>query len=303
MRKFKVTDDFKNSLQVYVFDDIKKNKGIIQLVHGINEHGMRYEEFAQFLNEKGYVVYIYDQVSQGLSRTELDKDVVYFGDNGGDVLVNGFNTVRTKIRMDYPDSKIYVFGHSLGSMVIRKYLLDFNNEYEKIILNGGGFSDTKGLEFIILVGNVLKLFKKKKPSKFFDNIFRQTQLKLNEKVKIDHFIEWLTRDKEKTKSNLEDPYLYIRLSVSVFVDMLKAIKEINNINRIKSRKVDAKILLLSGTHDAATNFGADTKLLNQVFNEAGYDSRVLLYEEGRHDTLQEINREEVFEDIINFIEK
>ena len=87
MRKFKVTDDFKNSLQVYVFDDIKKNKGIIQLVHGINEHGMRYEEFAQFLNEKGYVVYIYDQVSQGLSRTELDKDVVYFGDNGGDVLV------------------------------------------------------------------------------------------------------------------------------------------------------------------------------------------------------------------------
>ena len=107
MRKFKVTDDFKNSLQVYVFDDIKKNKGIIQLVHGINEHGMRYEEFAQFLNEKGYVVYIYDQVSQGLSRTELDKDVVYFGENGGDVLVNGFNTVRARIRVDYPDSKIY----------------------------------------------------------------------------------------------------------------------------------------------------------------------------------------------------
>lgn len=302
MNRFKVTDDFNNSLQVYVFDDVMKCKGIVQLVHGINEHGMRYEEFALYLNSQGYIVYIHDHVSQGLSRTYEDKDVVYFGKNGRDVLVNGLNTVRSRIKKDNPGMKIYVFGHSLGSMIIRKYLLDFDNEYEKIVLNGGGFTKTKGLGLVIFVGNILKLFKKRKPSNFFDNIFRQTQLKLNEKVEIDHFIEWLTRDKEKTKINLADSYLYIRLSVSVFVEMLKAVKEINNIEKIKLKRVDAKILVMSGTHDAATNFGEDTKRLNDVFNIAGYDSRLILYPKGRHDTLQEINREEVFKDITVFFE-
>lgn len=302
MNKFKVTDDFNNSLQVYVFDDVIKCKGIVQLVHGINEHGMRYEEFALYLNSQGYIVYIHDHVSQGLSRTYADKDVVYFGKNGRDVLVNGLNIVRSLIKKDNPGMKIFVFGHSLGSMVIRKYLLDFDNEYEKIVLNGGGFTEAKGLGFIILVGNVLKLFKKRKPSNFFDNIFRQTQLKLNKKVEIDHFIEWLTRDKEKTKINLTDSYLYIRLSVSVFVDMLKMIKEINNIKKIKLKRVNTKILVMSGTHDAATNFGEDTKRLNDVFNDVGYDSTLILYQEGRHDTLQEINRKEVFKDITTFFE-
>lgn len=301
MREIKVKDSYNNELHTYIFDDVKKPKGVFQVLHGINEHGLRYKEFAEFLNKNGFICYAYDHVSQGKSRTEEDGDVVYFGKNGGDVLVDGLNTIRKQIQKDYPNLDIYLFGHSLGSMIIRKYLHDYKNRYKKIILNGSGLSEGNGLTLGIILGNIMKLFGKKKPSNMFDNMFRQTQLKLNEKVEIDHFIEWLTRDKEKTELNKVDEYLYIRLSTSVFVDMLKMIQEINVLTNIQHSHFDVPTLLMSGTHDPATNFGEDVVELHKTLIEFGFESSYKLYPEGRHDTLQEINREEVYNDILNWI--
>ncbi len=302
MREMKLKDSYDNILNVYIWDDVENPKGVFQLVHGINEHGLRYVELADFLSSKGYIVYINDHVSQGKSRTPQDGDVVYFGKRGDEVLLDGVNVVKEQIKSDYPNHLIYAFGHSLGSIILRNYMIDCDNEYEKIILNGAGLQDTKGLAVAVLVGNVLKLFRRKKPSKFFDSIFRQTQLKLNEKVKIDHFIEWLTRDKEKSELNKQDKLLFISLSVSVFVDMLYLILKINKHDNIESLKFNNPVLLLSGTHDPSTNFGQDTVLLNNLFNKNGVNSKVILYPEGRHDTLQEVNRRDVFNDIINFVE-
>ena len=303
MKEFKVLDSYGNKLHTYMFDDVFEIKGVVQLVHGINEHGLRYKDFASFLNENGYIVYIHDHVSQGKSRDGNDMllGTVYFGSKGEKVLVDGLNSVRERIKEDFPGTQIYLFGHSLGSMIIRLYLIEFENEYKRIILNGGGYSNLKGIGLGLFIGNVLKLFKAKKPSNMFDNMFRQTQLRLNEKVEIDHFIEWLTRDKEYTDINKEDKYLYIRLSVSVFVDMLKAIKKINNLNNILNSHIDVPIMLLSGSHDPATDFGDATMALHELYLEAGFKSRLKIYPEGRHDTLQELNKEEVFNDILTFI--
>ncbi len=303
MKEFKVIDSHGNKLHTYMFDNVREIKGIVQLVHGINEHGLRYTDFAAFLNENGYIVYIHDHVSQGKTRTYADNALrtVYFGRNGANVLVDGLNTVRERIKEDFPDMPIYLFGHSLGSMIIRLYLIEFENEYTRIILNGGGYSNLKGLGLGLFIGNLVKLFKPKKPSNMFDNMFRQTQLKLNEKVEIDHFIEWLTRDKEYTEINKEDKYLFIRLSTSVFVDMLKAIKKINNLNNILNSHIDVPIMLLSGSHDPATDFGEATMELHERYLEAGFRSKLIIYHEGRHDSLQELNKEEVFNDILTFI--
>jgi alpha-beta hydrolase superfamily lysophospholipase len=301
MKECKVTDHYGHNLHVYVFDDVEDVIGVFQLVHGVNEHGLRYKEFAEFLNEQGYVVYIHDHVSQGKSRIPLDKDVVNFGKHGDKVLVDGVNVVRKQIRDDYPESDIFAFGHSLGALILRKYLMDYDNEYKKIILNGTGYADTKGIGLVICIGRFLKIFGNG-PSSFFDNIFRQTQLKLNEKVKINHFIEWLTRDEEYTKKNLSDKFLYIRLTKGSFISLLRLVKNVNNLNLINKRygnKLD--ILLLSGTHDPSTDFGVGTNKLNTIFNELRLNSSCILYDEGRHDTIQETNRGQVYTDVINYV--
>lgn len=301
MKEIKVVDSYKNQLHTYIFDGCTEIKGVVQLLHGINENGLKYVEFAKFLNKNGYVVYIHDHVSQGKTRTKDDRDVVYFGKNGHIVLVDGLNMIRKQIEKEYPRKDIYLFGHSLGSMITRSYLINYQNVYKKIILSGGGYADTKGLNIGICLGCFLKLLGKRKPSNIFDNMFRKTQLKLNEKVKIDHFIEWLTRDKDKTEENKVDPYLFIRVSISSFVDMLHLMKEINNKNNIKKMSLDVPILLLSGTHDPATDFGLGVTLLDDLLKEYGFNSQHILYKEGRHDSIQEVNRVEVFNDILTFI--
>ena len=302
MRTLKVHDALFNSLFVYVFEHVKKVKGVIQVLHGVNEHGLRYKEFADYMNTKGYVVYVHDHKAQGQSRTLKDKDVVNFGYKGHDVLVDGMRAVRKKIKEEYPNQKVYAFGHSLGALIIRNYLYRFDSKmYDKYILNGAGLAPTKGINLMLFIGTIRKAFKNT-PSRFFDNIFRQTQLKLNEKAEIGHFIEWLSRDEEKTAINKTDELLYIRLTVSSFLDILRLVKRANNHKLMEKYCKDINILLLSGTHDPSTEWGTQTTMLGTYLNELGNKTIVKLYEEGRHDTLQEINRIDVFNDIIEYIE-
>ena len=291
-----------SKLHIYKWTDVKDPKGVIQVSHGINEHGERYNEFAKFMNDNGYIVYMEDHTSQGKSRSK-DEEVVYFGKNGDQRLVLDLIHTKNEIKKDYPDLPIYVLGHSLGTSIIRKYIQNHGCDYEKVIINGGGLAPIKGMNLVIGIGNFLSLFGSKRPSKFFDNIFRQTQLKLKEKVEIDHFIEWLTRDEDINQRDMKDEYLYIRLSVSAFVDMLKLIRDVNKVKSIEKAKHDKPILIMSGTHDPATNFGELVVDLHNIYTTFGYNSRYKLYPEGRHDTLQEINRLEVYQDILDFLEE
>jgi len=228
--------------------------------------------------------------------------VVNFGYKGHDVLVDGMRAVKKRINNEHKGMKVYAFGHSLGSLIIRNYLYKHGNTYEKIIFSGAGYQNPKGIGLLIFIGNIIKQFGNK-PSKFFDGLFRKTQLKLNEKTDIGHFIEWLSRDKEKTEINKQDEFLYIRLTASSFVDIFKLVKKANNRKLIEKHYQGIDFLLLSGTHDPSTNFGEGTKELHDIYNTCNNTSTIHLYEEGRHDNLQEINRLEVFADILKFLEE
>ena len=300
MLEIQLKDNYNHNLHTYIFNDCKETLGVVQIIHGINEHGLRYVEFAEFLNQHGYVVYVHDHVSQGKSRLD-NEEFVHFGKHGNKVLIDGLNTVRNKIKEDYPNLPIYLFGHSLGTMIIRKYLQTEKNDYTKVIMNGGGYADINYLWAALFLAKFLKVFVGKRPSNIFDNMFRGTQLKLQQKVDMDHFIEWLTRDLEKTKINMEDPYLFIRLTISTYTDMLEDINYINKYRHIAKNSLDVPVLLLSGTHDAATDFGNDVIALNDAYKSLDIDTRYILYPEGRHDSLQEINRQDVFKDILDFI--
>ena len=106
MREIKVKDSFNNLLHTYIWDDIENPKGVFLVVHGVNEHGMRYKEFAEHLNNEGYIVYCYDQLSQGKTRTKADGDIVYFGKDGVLFLKNGVVSVYNQINKDYDNLDI-----------------------------------------------------------------------------------------------------------------------------------------------------------------------------------------------------
>lgn len=300
MRQTKVKDKFLNELNVEIYDNIKAPKGVVLIVHGLNEHARRYVEFCEYLNKESYIAIAYDQFSQGYSRKD-DEEYVNFTKNGVHILLNGLDTIVKYIQTQYPNVPLFGFGHSMGTMVMRMYLQTHENPYQKIILNGGGYTDPSKIWMALLPGKFIQMVRGNKPTQFFDNIFRQTQTKIIEKVEIDHFIEWLTSDAEKTAENMKDPFLFIRLTTNSYLVNLKMIQYINQFKHMELTSLDCEVLLLSGSYDPATDFGRGVKELNDLYKELGINSKCIIYDEGRHDTLQERNRLEVFNDIKTFL--
>ncbi len=136
-------DTLNNTLHLCVWNKVLEPKGVVQILHGVNEHGQRYAEFAEFLNGQGYIVYITDHFAQGQSRTETSGTYVDFTKKGHKILVDGLNQTKEMIKRDYPGLKIYALGHSMGALILRNYLLWNHNDYEKIIFIGAGLSSTK----------------------------------------------------------------------------------------------------------------------------------------------------------------
>lgn len=152
-----------------------------------------------------------------------------------------------------------------------------------------------------MFGESKALMNPEKPSRFFTNNLRKTQLKIAKYVDIDLFIDYLTRDKEQNLIDHADPYLFIPLSVSAYVEIFKLFKFVNSEKNHKHTNPAVRVLLLSGTHDPITDFGKDTKKLKDVYYQMGIYSKLILYKEARHDLFNEINRDEIFKDILEFL--
>lgn len=299
MKKYILSDGDYN-LHVYKWDQVTEIKGIIQIFQGLNETGDRYDALAKALNKAGYIVYTHDAPGQGKTK-QSDVDIVDFGPRGFKHLVEACYVMRKRIAAEYKTQEIYAIGNSLGSLLLRYLLIEDTVEYHKVVISGAGLSSTKGMSFTILLASILALFKGNQPSDFFDNRVREIQLKIITKTDIDHFIEYLTRDEIQNELDKKDPYLFNRLSKISYVELLKLIKFVNTEKYMKHTHPAINSLILSGSHDPMTNFGKDSKELSDFFYRMGIHSKVKIYNEARHNLFDEINKEEIFEDVIKFL--
>lgn len=300
MRHMEITDGGYD-LHVYKWDNVKTPKGVVQIIQGVNENGERYDYLAQALNKGGYIVYTHDGYGQGLSRDKRDETVV-FGARGYLDLVSGVYAVRKRILVENRGLPIYAIGHSLGGALLRYLLIEDVVEFDKVVISGSGLTIPKGMSTAIFLAEFLQFFGPSKPSKYFDKKFRKVQLKLAKHTEINHFIEFLSRDKEQNEVDKKDPYLFIPMSISAYLEVLRLLQYVNIEKNKKHTNPTVKILLLSGTHDPSTNFGVDTAKLKEFFYRMGIYSVLKEYPEARHDLFNEINREEVFQDVLEFLD-
>ena len=108
-------------LQGYLFDEVKKPKGIIQIIHGMQEHGLRYEETCKYFNKQGYIAFVSDL--RGHGKTAIDEN--HLGQSDGDIFsqtVSDQMTISEKLVEMYPNLPLNIFGHSYGSFITQKYI-------------------------------------------------------------------------------------------------------------------------------------------------------------------------------------
>ncbi|WP_087554819.1 alpha/beta hydrolase [Clostridioides difficile] len=288
-------------LDIYTYkwedENMKKTKAVIQIAHGMAETAQRYETFAKVLTKNGYIVYINDHRGHG-KTAKIIENVGHLAEKEGfRCLVEDMYTLTNIIKKENEDLPIYLFGHSMGSFASQRYIMDYSNNLSGLILCGsnGKQGIILNLAHLIINREIKKYGRRSKSNKINDLIFGGEIIRRNEKTKFD----WLSRDKEQVEKYINDPFCGVVCSCGFFYDLVQGLKEIEDKENLKKVPLDIPIYIISGDKDPIGKNGKGVLRLRDRYIKLGVkDVTCKLYKDGRHELLNEINREEVFEDII-----
>ncbi len=277
-------------------------KAVVAVHHGMAEHKERYHDFFEFLTSKGFAVFMHDMANHGKSNS--DKNLTgHFGEKDGyKGIIEDFKTTFERAKFAYPDKKITVMGHSMGSFVVRCFTADYKNAgFDAAIYMGtGGTNPAAGIGDK-LSSLLAKLSGSTSKSKFLDKLtFGAYNNKFEKRTPFD----WLTRDIEHVDKYIADEYCGFLFTVQGMNDLVKLNIRANSDDWYRNVPADIPILVISGEMDPVGNYGKGLKEVYSKLVQSGHSKAQLkLYPECRHEILNEINKEEVYADILSFIEK
>ena len=296
-----MTDGF--SINAFILVPEGEPIGHIHLLHGMAEQISRYGEFAKFLASKGYVVSGHDHRGHG-KTSEMNGKLGYFADNNGfeRVVEDAYDTVSS-IRKQHPTPRFILLGHSMGSFIARRYIQLHGSEVDLVILVGTG-SDPGPTR--TLATGLAKLAGKTKGYDVPNHLLNKLAFgSFNKKIdKPATKFDWLSRDQNAVKEYIEDPFCGFVPTSGFFIDLFEGIGTINSADEISKVPKTLPILLASGNDDPVGDYGKGVLKVAKEFDAAGVnDVLVKLFEEGRHEILQELNKKQVFEFISDWIEQ
>lgn len=270
------------------------------IVHGMAEHIERYEETARYLAGNGVLVAGFDLPSHGRSRRE-DTPFGYFGENDGwACILKDIATLRDMLRAEYPQTAIVLFGHSMGSFLAQDCMARMGDTFEGFVLSGtSGPNPAAGFGRLLCKWEIFR-GKGKQPSKLLNSLcFGSFSSSVkNAKTPVD----WLSRDEKRVASYVEDPLCGFMFTPWGYYDMLTALTTICTA-KWAAKVPDKPVLFLSGDADPVGQMGRGVRKVCENLKKTGHTHlEMKIYEGGRHEMHQEINRAEVYQDLMLFLE-
>lgn len=304
MDKYNFTNKEGSKITYYKWGNIENPKAIVQIVHGMSEWAGRYDYFAEKLVEEGYLVYSHDHSGHGNSSKGYDG-LGYIGNNNRFYLMlDDIKELNSIIKKENKDVPIVLFGHSMGSFLSQRYLQEYGDTIDGLILsgsNGKPKSFTKAGLLICKMENLIKGSGNR--SKLMDKLsfggFNSTVK--NPKTDFD----WLCSDANEVNKYIEDEFCGFIYPTEFYFDLINGLWDIHkqeNLNKIK--KLNIPIYIFAGDKDPVGYMGKGIINLYNTYNNIGVnDLNYKLYKDGRHEMLNEVNKDEVIIDIISWIKK
>lgn len=265
-------------ITIHEWLNVKKPKGIVQIIHGMVEHGARYDRFAKFLNSKGYLVVADDHRGHG----NTDKTTLGYcdGDMFADTVKDeGFITDYYKQK--YPNLKYFVFGFSYGSFLTQSYIGKYGEKIDGVVIGGSNYKK----DFQVYLGSFVCLFNnKKKPAKLIEKLSFGAYAKNFDEG------EWLSVDKDNNTRYHADPYCKFTCSYRFYADFFRGLRKLYTRKYKKSLNKDLPILLISGKDDPVGNMGKGVKKLFNFYKNKAKVKHVslILFPHSRHEFLNEM---------------
>ena len=276
-------------------------RGVVQLVHGVAEHVGRYAGFASWLAGKGFVVAGEDHLGHG--KTVDDGKFGYFGpQNGWDLVVKDIRRLRELEGEKYPDAPYFILGHSMGSFLTRTYLIRWPGTVKGAILSGTGQESALTVAGgKLLCGLICKV---KGPDTCSSLVHNMALGAYNKQFAPNRTSsDWISRDEAAVDAYLADPLCSFMPTVGMFRDMMGGLQFIADPANLARMDKDTPVYFLSGDHDPVGSMGRGVRKVEELFRSAGCrDVTVKLYPGGRHEMFNELNRQEVFDDLLAWIE-
>lgn len=276
--------------------------GVVCIVHGSCEHSKRYAHFINYLVSNGYIVYSYDLRGHGLSSKKNDEPLGYFGENNGwNNLIYDLNEIIDLIKSENEKLNLYLLGHSMGSFIVRHYSIMFSEKIDGLIVIGTAHNPKVILNIAGLLAN--KYIEKgygKKENKLLNKLSYDSFNKRISNPKTDK--DWISRDENIVDNFVKDEFCGFIFTTAAFRDMFDGLKFITKRENIKNTRIDLPILLISGGEDPVGNNGKMVKKTYNEYKKCGIKNiKMKLYSGMRHEILNEIGKEEVYQDILTWI--
>ena len=303
MKEIKLlSTDKKNELNVYIWECEGKPEAILQPSHGMKERLLRYDELAKYISSKNILVIGNDHLGHGKSAKK--EDYGYFGSGKSETVVNDLHKVTQYAKETYGnDIPYFLLGHSMGSFMARRYMMTYGNELSGIIISGTGSKP----QLLILFGRFLiKTIEKFKGERYIsDFITNIISGKNNDRI-IDKKteVDWLTNDEEIVKAYMNDDMCMFEFTLNGYDTLLEAMEFMQKKSNIKKIPKDLPMFFISGTDDPVGDYSKGVeKAYDDMCKASIKDVDIMLYHGGRHEMLNEIIRDSVYEDVYNWIKK
>ncbi|WP_343270821.1 alpha/beta hydrolase [Lentibacillus songyuanensis] len=289
-----------DATEIYVKEwgeEITKPKAIVQLAHGMVEHVSRYHDFATFLTRHNIIVFGNDH--RGHGRTgERQGMLGYLAANDGFAkTADDLYSLTKHIKRQFPDTPLFLLGHSMGSFFVRYYLQTHSDMAAGVILSGTGFYPNVTSQFGRVIASLLP---PKKPSKLMNYLaFHTYNNRITDRQTP---FDWLSTDRVAVQAYMNDPYCGYIPTARFFVDLMNGLMAIHNQKDNKWIRHDLPMLLISGDADLVGSYGDGVWKTANMYDQVGLDQiTVHLVKDARHELLNERNQADVYQWLLTWI--
>lgn len=279
-----------------------KIKGIVQILHGMVEYIDRYDDFARYLCNLGFAVAGDDHRGHGFTAGEENLGKVPDGHTYFDTVDDAI-ILTDYLQSKYPDVPTIVFGHSYGSFLAQGYIQQNSDKINGCVLCGSARMDNSDVKMGRKVANMqFKLYGKDKPANLirklsfggYDKPFKHEKRKN----------AWLNRDVDACEKYNNDKFCNYTMSIGFYKYFFDGLIKIYEQERLDKINKDLPLFIISGDKDPVGNMGKLVRELYDLYVDNGIKNvKIKLYNNARHEILNELNKAEVYQDVSDWIKE
>lgn len=277
-------------------------RAVLQIAHGVAEHIERYDPFMEFLAGQGFAVAGNDHLGHGRSARN-ESELGYFArERGWNKVVGDIHRLHCRLKQEFPEVPVFLFGHSMGSFLSRTYAIVNGGDLDGLIICGTGHQARP----VVASGMAAAALEMKRRGGDYHS------QQLNDLAfggynrgfgTVRTVSDWITRDPDVVDAYMDDPWCGFIPTAELFYEMMRGISFVTDSRQIDRMPKDLPVLMISGAADPVGENGKGVLRAYHAFISAGMEDATLkLYPGARHELLNELNRQDVYQDLLHWLE-